>query len=768
MSSRHKKRRDNSQNPSSPATVAPMSRRKVWVFRGLIVALPLIFLLLLELALRIAGFGFNPDFFSELTESDGQTYLVDNPTFSLRFFPPRLARWPGSFHIAKQKPAGVHRIYIFGESAAMGDPQPAYGASRYLEVLLRERFKGQSFDVVNLGITAVDSHVILPIAREVAARGQGDLWIIYMGNNEMIGPFGAATVFGSRAPPLWAARLNLGIQRWRVGQLATLLIRNMTGKSSGKPVWDGLNMFEQNQIAPDDPRRETVYRNFEGNLRDTLKAGKTSGARVILCTMAVNLRDCPPFASISATNQIVGDNGQFRTLFNKALEFESQSNYSAAALSYEQACSLDPGFAEAHFRWGESLTALNETNTAMKQFQLACDDDGLPFRADSRINDIIRKAASDSNNRGLLLCDAASAINSASQSGIAGDDLFFEHVHFNFDGNYRLAMNWADLVAKAMTNDPAADATNGWTSQAECERRLGLTDFNRVAVLQTVMRRMEAPPLNAQFNNASRIMALKAADGVLQATLHQPDAFGRARDLIQTALTASPNDHYLYEALGNVAESDSDYSGAATAYRKSVELQPRDFYSRLRLGHVLGLLGQYPEATTVLKQASALRPSLPDGWYELATEQMLAGDDTTALANFDRACELQSADPKNQYARCRCLGKLFARQNQPDKAIGQFRQAIEILPGNWEGHFELGGELDGANQLDEATKEFGEAARLNPNYSRTHFNYAVMLAKQNRLEEAQAELETTLRLEPENKKAQDYLRQIQSLKRPQP
>ena len=51
-------------------------------------------------------------------------------------------------------------------------------------------------------MTAINSHAVLPIARE-CARHEGDLWIVYMGNNEMIGPFGAISVFGSQAPPLW-------------------------------------------------------------------------------------------------------------------------------------------------------------------------------------------------------------------------------------------------------------------------------------------------------------------------------------------------------------------------------------------------------------------------------------------------------------------------------------------------------------------------------------------------------------------------------------
>ena len=770
MGKRHKNSQSNAKTPSPPqaSLPRPISRQKKWFFRAAILLLPIVSILLLEWVLRIAGAGYNPDFFLLRTGQNGQTYLVDNPTFSLRFFPPKLARWPGSINIVTPKPPGVKRIFIFGESAAMGDPQPAYGASRYLEVLLRQRFPSQTFEVVNLGITAINSHVILPIAREVAARGQGDVWIIYMGNNEMVGPFGAATVFGSRAPPLWAARLNLAIQKWRGGQLAVSLLRNLGAKSAHDKAWDGMHMFQQNQIAPDDQRRETVYRNFEGNLRDILVAGLDSGAQIILSTVAVNLRDCPPFASISETDQPAEKTQQFHEVFNAAVEFESASNYATAAPLFEKAVALDSSFAEGHFRLGECLTSLNELKEARDQFQLACDDDGLPFRADSHINSMIREQAGKSRNPRLLFCDAESSINSASPTQTVGDDLFFEHVHFNFDGNYRLALSWAETLRPALASGPDSTLTNRWPSQQECERQLGLTDFNRVAVLQTVIRRMETPPLSSQFNNRERLLRLKEQDEVVQARLRQPDALNQARAAIEADLAKSPDDHYLYEGLGNILESTGDYSEAAAAYRKSVELQPQEFYSRLRLGRVLDLQGEYPKANEVLKQAMILRPFLPDAWYELANSQMLAGDYETAVSNFVEACNLQPNDPKNQYALCRCRGKLSARQNRHDLAILQYRQAIEVLPSNWEAHFELGGELDAANQLNEAAQEFATAVRLNPDYSRTHFDYAVVLAKLNRLDEAQNELETTIHLEPGNKIAQTYLAQIESLKKPVP
>src|SRR6185436_17411076 len=97
------------------------------------------------------------------------------------------------------------------------------------------------FEVINLGITAINSHVIVPITRECARR-DGDIWIIYMGNNEMVGPFGAATVFGSRAPPMWLLRLNLALQKLRLGQMFVSWSRHLAGTSKNTSG-GGMQMF---------------------------------------------------------------------------------------------------------------------------------------------------------------------------------------------------------------------------------------------------------------------------------------------------------------------------------------------------------------------------------------------------------------------------------------------------------------------------------------------------------------------------------------------
>jgi len=231
------------KRPSSKTKLAQKPRPVVsnpgrkWLFRiCAMILIPLVLLGAIELVLRMAGYGYRTNIFKQM-QIGNDTFLVNNDGFSLRFFPPQMARFVGPVRMAAQKPPGTYRVFILGESAAMGDPDPSYGASRYLEALLSARYPKTHFEIINLGITAINSHVILPIAKDCATQ-DGDLWIIYMGNNEMVGPFGAATVFGAKAPPLPLIRLNLAIQQTRLGQLLIDLSRRLAAGSK-KSSWGG-------------------------------------------------------------------------------------------------------------------------------------------------------------------------------------------------------------------------------------------------------------------------------------------------------------------------------------------------------------------------------------------------------------------------------------------------------------------------------------------------------------------------------------------------
>ena len=90
--------------------------------------------------------------------------------------------------------------------------------------------------------------------------------------------------------------------------------------------------------------------------------------------------------------------------------------------------------------------AAGDIATAQKEFAAARDVDALRFRCDSRLNDIIRQEAKGD----IALTDGERALAEASPDGIPGHDLFYEHVHLTFLGNYVLARTITEAVEHAL------------------------------------------------------------------------------------------------------------------------------------------------------------------------------------------------------------------------------------------------------------------------------------------------------------------------------
>jgi tetratricopeptide (TPR) repeat protein len=740
-----------SNQAAAGASVAPMSPRRRWLFRLAAFALvPLLLFGGLELVLRLAGCGYPASFF-EKYRAGGKEYLVNNENFSLRFFPQQLARFPSPVMFESQKPAQTYRIFILGESAARGEPEPAYGASRYLEVLLDQRHPGTHFEVVNLGITAINSHVILPIARD-CAKASGDLWIIYMGNNEMVGPFGAATVFGAKAPPLRVVRLSLAIQETRTGQLLADLGAKLNGKKSNA-AWDGMKMFLGNQLRADDPRKEVVYQNFERNLADIVRAGLDSGAKILLSTVAVNLKDCPPFASLTDSNLPAAERARFDKMYAEASEKQRQTNFIGAAQGFAEAAKLDPKYAELQYHWGECLLAATNFTAAREHFQLACDDDALPFRADSRVNSIIQKMAQQ-HAGDLVFVDASAALEKDLPPGVCGQETFFEHVHFNFDGNFRLGRVWAEQVEKMLPAGILRTArTNSWAAQESCDQLLGLTDWNRCAAMETIIDRLHRPPFTDQTDNARRRQSLR--DEEMEFRRRIGPAVDTAK-IFQAAIDQAPQDHFLREKFAAFLESAGDLRLAAAQWQSVQELLPHSCESFYQAGRLLSKLDQWDEAEAALTKAVSLRPRLAEGWYELGGIHLATGKFEPAFQNYNHARVL---NPQNAvyYA---FTGKALTKLNRHTEAIQFYRQAIQLQPDLWEAHFGLGDELGAASQFSEAETEYGQVTQLRPAIAVAHLDRGVMLARLGRFDEALREFQETLRLEPSNKQAQEYVNRV--------
>jgi tetratricopeptide (TPR) repeat protein len=766
----------NENRPSPPSIPGEKTipRGRLWALRLItVLVVPLLCLAVLELALRVAGYGYNTSFFKPLRISQttlGSTnstnspytrtsleteYLVENDKFGLRFFPPNLARSPAPVVMPAHKAPGTYRIFVLGESAALGDPRPAYAAGRYLQALLRQRFPDARFEVVCVAMTAINSHAILPIARE-CARYEPDCWIIYMGNNEMVGPFGAATVFGAQAPPRSLVKISLALQKLRLGQLLMACARRIRGHSAAGG-WAGMEMFARTRLAPEDPRRDTVHNNFEANLRDILDVTLGTGAPVLLNTVAVNLRDCPPFASLPVTNITSAQAASFSLLYPHAKSELASSNFQSAASLFQDSARIQTNLAELHFLWADSLTNFNSTDAA-EHFRLACDNDALPFRATSVLNEIIQKAAAARTNTRLEFVDAAGLFASNAPPPVhqPGDEVFYEHVHFNFTGNYLLGRAWAEEVARRLPAPLGAHQRDSWASQAECDKQLGLTDWNRTAVLEEMELRLEQLPFSAQLNSTQRLASIRRQIADLRRNM-DTNAILAARQTYQQALTRLPADYFLHENFAEFLEAIGSLRAATAEWEQVRSLIPHHHLGHFQTGRLLALLGKYSEAKTNLLAALNLRPDLGDGWLELGKADAAMDQPVVALEDLQKAARLLPHDARV----CYHMGKTLSKLDRRNEALAQLRQAVRLRPDSWQARYGLGEELAFAGRNREALEQFQEVLRRNPRHVAAHLNLGVALFKLGRVEEAKTQFEQTLRLEPQNRAAQGYLEQLE-------
>ena len=804
----------------------PMHRRpRGWGFRVAALMIPILLLALLELGLRVIGYGYPTGFFLK-SRAGGREVLVENQKVTWRYFPPGLARSPQPLAIPAVKPADTCRIFIFGESAAMGDPEPAFGFGRILEVLLKASHPARHFEVVNVGITAINSHVIRQLARDCAPR-QGDLWIVYMGNNEVVGPFGAGTVFGAQSPNLAFIRAGMALKALRTGQLLDSWWRHL--KFGGPVEWEGMEMFLKQQVRGDDPRMAAVYQHFQKNLEDILQMASDCGAKVLLSTVASNLKDCPPFASLHRPDLTEPQRAEWEKLYQTAINAERITNYANALASYQQAAQMDNRFAELLFRLGRCQWGLGNYQEARSNYEQARDLDTLRFRADTRINELIRQAAEGRSSGGLRLLDAVEVFARNSPQQITGEEFLFEHVHLNFSGNYLMARSlvgeiqpaWPELLGTSTTNSPAP------LSMGECARRLAFTDWDRYQVLDEMSKRLGQPPFIQQLDHEPRDQRLEKDRLALQPALSGA-GLSQCIDIYREAVVSAPLDWVLRENFAKLLQSSGEPRAAEEQWRKVIDLMPTYEQAYYSLGNVLDGQGRSDEAVQYFQQALGRRPDSLEAHnglglalanqgkraeamreYETALRrkpafsearvnlgQILAeqGQVEEAMAHYRTALRFDS----NNVAAHINLGKLLATQKQLSAAIEHYQAALRLRPDNAVAHYNLGNALASQGQAQEsmnhfteavrckpdfaearynlglelakhgktqqALEQFTEAVRLKPGFAEAHLNLGVALAKERKFDQAILQFQETLRLDPANASARKFLDQASSWK----
>jgi tetratricopeptide (TPR) repeat protein len=399
--------KNNSDKASSPPRKASETKKlkTPWWFYFVQIAIPVLFFVILEILLRIFNYGYD---YTQWVNVTKDKYIL-NPELTRKYF-----YTTSSVPISNgnmfdvQKAENAYRVFILGESSAAGYPfSPNGDFGKYIRKRLELNFPDKKIEVINLGITAINTYTIRDIFPGVIDQ-KPDLVLIYTGHNEYYGALGigSSEFIGSSRKVvnfvLWlnkfkTTQLVRNIMKWGVG----LFSSNKAGEKSGTLM---SRMAKDQYIEYDSPKFNAGLEQFEGNMKDILDEAASHNVKVILGTLTSNLRSQYPFVSVK------GKYPQASFIYNEANQYLGKDNQKADSL----------------FRYAKDL-------------------DALRFRGSEKMNKIIRQLAYQYKYP-LVNIDSIFAVSSP--YGITGDNLMTDHLHPTLEGYQLIGKSFFEVMQK--------------------------------------------------------------------------------------------------------------------------------------------------------------------------------------------------------------------------------------------------------------------------------------------------------------------------------
>ncbi len=262
-------------------TTQKSCRKKIKLFfvQFLLCLLPLCLLISLEYTLRLVKKGEERAPFIKRQFKD-YSFYIPNRSFYQQFFNIPLhdfVNWDHlDFYVPENKGTNTLRIFVFGESAMYG----LESSARQLEVLLEQSFPDKKWEVYNVSCPGINSHGLYFLAK-ASARLSPDFFIIYMGNNENIGPYGEHSFLYS-----YPILRNNSIIRLHT-YLKSLRIVQFFERGE-KQDWREQKPEDLSPYIPKQGQEAKTIELYKKNLKDMIRMGVDVNAYVLVGTLSFN------------------------------------------------------------------------------------------------------------------------------------------------------------------------------------------------------------------------------------------------------------------------------------------------------------------------------------------------------------------------------------------------------------------------------------------------------------------------------------------------
>jgi tetratricopeptide (TPR) repeat protein len=532
-------------NKQSAKKAAPENNqpdgKKLLLFKWLSILVPFLFLILMEIILRIFSYGHNTDLFVKYPPNEN--YLVMNYYASDKFFPDTLDATKGNQEIfAINKAHNTFRIFVLGESTTLGFPfRPNGSFHRWLQYRLMHMYPDKNFEVINISLTAVNSYTVLDFGKQLA-QYQPDAILIYTGHNEYYGALGvgSTTYVGSNR---FLLQTLVKLRELKVVQLFNNFIKKVAGVFAKKPTGDRQSLMQdmaaRQHIKYGSADYQSGINQFDENMTELCRTLNDEKIPVFLSNVVSNEKDLSPFIS-------EGDG---------------------------------PGSANWNYKQGQLAYKDSSFDKAKQYFDKARELDELRFRAPEAINASINKITSQFPY--VHLVDSKSIFEKYSPHGIIGSETIEEHVHPDLLGYAIMSEAFYQAMEKQqlIKFKPEREITF-----EQLQQEMPITKLDTLnGKYQMIMLKTQWPfnqPISKQFkveNSIEGTLATKVALGHTGWTNAMGELFrydqknnnnSGALKVAEAMVLQYPVNEDFYNYAGNLNTVLKNYGQAAFYYRK--------------------------------------------------------------------------------------------------------------------------------------------------------------------------------------------------------
>lgn len=434
------------------------SKKRILLFKLIgIVVIPLLLLFVLEMGLRLFGYGHNLNLFVEF--KDNKDYLIFNPDASKRYFTNEDIATTGNTELfKKKKDSNTLRIFVLGESTTIGYPYFHNGSfHRWLQYRLTRMYPDKNFEIINLSLTAVNSYTVLGFAKEVV-NYEPDAVLVYTGHNEYYGALGAGSTQTMGSNPKVVSMI-LALRELKIAQLIANVYEGTKSLFGNNKISGGGSrmqlMVANQEIAYHSDVYEKGVVQFKTNMEQLMELFSSRHIPLFVSNLVSNEKSLKPFISLKPDSIKVP---AFKSNFDAGVKAFNNKDFAAAGTYFNKADEAYGSNSLCKYYLGQIAYQQGDYIKAKNYLAAAKDLDGLRFRAPEEFNRVIAELCAKYPDTQLV--DTRAAFEANADHHIIGDDLTVDHVHPNIKGYAIMSDAFYEVIKRShVISQPANEIT---------------------------------------------------------------------------------------------------------------------------------------------------------------------------------------------------------------------------------------------------------------------------------------------------------------------